>query len=445
MQPHRMGGVTGRSVHSFTRRNYSITAPILLIAIVALSILLMLLRPRGIAEVYWIGTGALLLILLRLIPLRLAGRAIAEGTDVYLFLIGMMLLSELARQHEVFDWLSASAICKAHHSKARLFTLVYGIGTLVTIFMSNDATAVVLTPAVLVAVRKAKVPPLPYLFACALIANAASFVLPISNPANLVVFHGGTMPPLGRWLLAFGLPSLLSIAATYAVLRFLFRKDLCGTFNEEPEAQPLKPEGKLVLAGLAMMIVTLLVTLALKRDLGLPTCLAALLITAAVSIKSQTNPLKLAREISWSTLALVAGLFILVDAVESVGALTLTSRWFVMAEYLPSAAAALVLGFGVGIANNLVNNLPLGLVAGGTLQAVHATGLLQNVVLIGIDLGPNLSITGSLATILWLLALRKEKLNVKFWDFLKVGIVAMPAALLLALAGAMLMQHLVPT
>ena len=93
---------------------------------------------------------------------------------------------------------------------ARLFTLVYGIGTLVTIFMSNDATAVVLTPAILTAVRKAKVEPLPYLFACALIANAASFVLPISNPANLVVFHQG-MPPLGQWLLSFGVPSLLSI------------------------------------------------------------------------------------------------------------------------------------------------------------------------------------------------------------------------------------------
>ena len=86
------------------------------------------------------------------------------------------------------------ARCKG--SCSRLFLLVYGVGTLVTIFMSNDATAVVLTPAILTAVRKAKVTPLPYLFVCALIANAASFVLPISNPANLVVFHTG-MPPLG--------------------------------------------------------------------------------------------------------------------------------------------------------------------------------------------------------------------------------------------------------
>ena len=172
---------------------------ILLALIVAISILLMLARPRNIPEVYWVGGGAILLIVLRLIPLKLAGKAAAEGADVYLFLIGMMLLSELAREHGVFDWLSSAALKGAHGSCARLFTLVYGVGTLVTIFMSNDATAVVLTPAILAAIRKAKVAPLPYLFACAMIANAASFVLPISNPANLVVFHAN-MPPLGRWL-----------------------------------------------------------------------------------------------------------------------------------------------------------------------------------------------------------------------------------------------------
>src|ERR1022692_527341 len=154
-------------------------AHVLVPLIVAVSILLMLLRPRGIPEVYWVGGGALLLILLRLVPLRLAGKAVFEGLDVYLFLIGMMLLSELAREQGVFDWLSSIAVRGSHGSCARLFTLVYGIGTLVTIFMSNDATAVVLTPAILTAVRKAKVQPLAYLFACALIANAASFVLPI--------------------------------------------------------------------------------------------------------------------------------------------------------------------------------------------------------------------------------------------------------------------------
>ncbi|AFL87971.1 Na+/H+ antiporter NhaD-like permease [Terriglobus roseus DSM 18391] len=422
-------------------------AHIVLPLIVAISIALMLTRPRGIPEVWWISGGALLLVVLRLVPLKLAGKAVAEGSDVYLFLIGMMLLSELAREQGVFDWVASVAVRGAKGSCSRLFLLVYGVGTLVTIFMSNDATAVVLTPAILTAVRKAKVSPLPYLFVCALIANAASFVLPISNPANLVVFHTG-MPPLGTWLADFGIPSLLSIVVTYIVMRFLFREDLAKQIECEVDDVTLSANGKLVLTGLAMMIGVLLTASAFKRDLGLPTCLAALVITAIVSIKTKSNPLKLAREISWGTLLLVAGLFIMVDAVESQGALKLTQQWLTWASNLGQTAGTMVVGFAVGIANNIVNNLPLGLIAGGTIEAAHTKGLIANAVLIGVDLGPNLSVTGSLATILWLLALRKdsgaetggEKLDVSFWKFLKVGMVAMPAALFAALGGALLMH-----
>ena len=410
---------------------------VLLALIVAVSILLMLIRPRDIPEVYWVGGGAILLIVLRLIPLKLAGKAVAEGSDVYLFLIGMMLLSELAREHGVFDWLSSAALKGSHGSCIRLFTLVYGVGTLVTIFMSNDATAVVLTPAILAAIRKAKVTPLPYLFACAMIANAASFVLPISNPANLVVFHA-SMPPLGRWLSSFGLPSILSIVATYLVLRFVFRKELTGSAEEGDRAKPLSTNGKIVLGGIASMVAVLLTASALDRDLGLPTCLAALAITAVVCIKARSNPWSLFKEISWATIALVAGLFIMVEAVQSMGALKFTLAALHDVQRLAPPFAALITGFVVGVANNLVNNLPLGLVAGATLQAEHATGLIANAVLIGVDLGPNLSVTGSLATILWLIALRKEKLDVSAWDFFKVGAIAMPVALVVAIGGAIL-------
>ena len=188
-------------------------AQLVITLIIGISIVLMLIRPRNIPEVYWISGGVLLLLAFRLISLSLTGRALVKALDVCLFLIGMMLLSELAREHGVFDWLSSIAIRRADGSCRKLFALVYGIGTIVTVLLSNDATAVVLTPAILTAVRKARVQPLPYLFVCAFIANAASFVLPISNPANLVVFQGA-MPPLATWMLAFGAPSLFSIATT---------------------------------------------------------------------------------------------------------------------------------------------------------------------------------------------------------------------------------------
>jgi arsenical pump membrane protein len=413
-------------------------AHILLPCIVAISILLMLWRPRNLPEVWWIAGGACLLIALQLIPLRLAASAIAEGSDVYLFLIGMMLLAELAREQGVFDWVSAIAVRGARGSCSRLFFLVYAVGTIVTILLSNDATAVVLTPAILAVIRKVKVSTLPYLFVCAFVANAASFVLPISNPANLVVFHTG-MPPLGHWLAAFGVPSALSIVATYIVMFVFFREDLRGQIEHPVQPVTLPTSGKLVLWGLACVVAVLLAASAMKKDLGLPTCLAALAITAVASFSAKSNPLKLFREISWSTILLVAGLFILVDAAESQGALQRTQQWLACTQKLAPAAATLIVGFTVGVANNLVNNLPLGLIAGATLQAAHVKGLLANAVMIGVDLGPNLSVTGSLATILWLLALRKERLDVSAWKFLKLGMIAMPVALAAALAGAILM------
>src|ERR1700677_80557 len=416
-----------------------VLAHILLSLIVGISIVLMLIRPRNIPEVYWIAGGVLLLVVLRLVPLQLAGRAVVKALDVCFFLIGMMLLSELAREHGVFDWLSSVAVRSARGSCSRLFALVYAVGTIVTIFMSNDATAVVLTPAILTAVRRAKVQPLPYLFVCAFIANAASFLLPISNPANLVVFHN-QMPPLGRWLVSYGVPSFLSITTTFIVMRWLFRKELCAAIEGEVEAKPLRSEGALVLGGLGAVIAVLLTASSLGKDLGLPTCVAALAITAVVSIKARSNPLRLAPEISWATLALVVGLFVMVDAMESIGAMQQTRDWLTWAQTLGSTTGTLITGFAVGIANNLVNNLPLGLIAGSTLQAAHTNGLIADAVLIGVDLGPNLSITGSLATILWMIALRKEKLDVSFWDFLKVGVVAMPIALLASLGGAIFMQ-----
>ena len=182
-----------------------------------------IVRPFNLPEAIWAVAGAAVLVALGLISMPDALTGVAKGTDVYLFLFGMMLLAEIAREEGLFAWLAAVATSHAKGSARRLFLLTYGVGTIVTIFLSNDATAVVLTPAVAAAVHTAKAEqPLPYLLICAFIANAASFVLPISNPANLVIY-GSHMPPLLHWLPAYALPSVVSIAATYLVLRWTQR------------------------------------------------------------------------------------------------------------------------------------------------------------------------------------------------------------------------------
>ena len=424
------------------------SAHLLLFLILGGGVALMLIRPRGIAEVWWISGTTALLLLLGLLPLREAAAAAARGTDVCLFLFGMMLLAELARRHGVFDWISTWAARAAGGSAARLFTLVYVIGTAVTVLMSNDATAVVLTPAVLGVVRKARVHPLPALFACALVANAASFVLPISNPANLAVFQSqGGMPPLGRWLLAFALPSVLAIAVTYLVLRVAFRAELAakepaGTERRGEAGNKLRTEARWVLVGLGLTVAVLLTASALGEPLGLPAALAVTTLAAAVSARARSNPVRLLRGISWGTLILVEGLFVMVAAATAAGALQPVRSGLLAAEKLGPAAGVLLTGFAVGIGNNLVNNLPLGLLAGAALRQASVHRLLADAVLIAVDLGPNLSVTGSLATILWLQALHRGGVRVSASQFLRVGAVAMPLALLAALGGLLLEARL---
>jgi arsenical pump membrane protein len=407
-------------------------------SIVALAIIGVITRPFRVPEAIWAVAGAAALVVFGLLPWRDAFDGMRKGIDVYLFLTGMMLIAELARREGLFDWLAALAVGHARGSPQRLFLLVYAVGTLVTVLLSNDATAIVLTPAVYAATRAAGAAPLPYLFVCAFIANAASFVLPISNPANLVVF-GERMPHLGEWLRLFTLPSIASIVLTYAVLRFTQRSAL----NEERlESNVPRPQlgrgGKLTAYGIGAIGLVLLGASALDVQLGLPTFLCGVITAAAVLVLSRQSPWPVLKEISWDVLPLVAGLFVMVEVLIRTGVIAR------LGEILHGAAARSVPAttWGVGIvttiADNLANNLPVGLIAGSVAGSDHLPPSIVQAMLIGVDLGPNLSVTGSLATILWLVALRREKIDVTAWRFLQLGLLVTPPALLAALWAAQL-------
>jgi arsenical pump membrane protein len=286
-------------------------------------------------------------------------------------------------------------------------------------------------------VKAAKAKPLPYLFACALIANAASFILPISNPANLVVFAGG-IPPLGRWLASFALPSLASVAVTYVVMLVLFRGDLAGELESDVERKPLSRGGVVTLAGIGLTAYALVASSALGANLGTVTAIAGGLVFAIVASMDRAAARPIVTSVSWSVLVLVAGLFVLVAAVEETGVLAVLERATTVAAAWPRPLALAAAAFATGIGSNLVNNLPSGLIAGSTVAAAHVDDAFRSAVAIGIDLGPNLSVTGSLATILWLLALRREGIDIDAWHFLRVGAVAMPLALIAAVACLLL-------
>ncbi|MGB7076384.1 MAG: arsenic transporter [Xanthobacteraceae bacterium] len=405
-------------------------------AIAALAVSGIILRPFNMHEATWAVAGAALLVLFGLITPGAAMTGVAKGTDVYLFLAGMMLLAEIARSEGLFDWLAAQATSHAAGSPHRLFLLTYAVGILVTTFLSNDATAVVLTPAVAAAVKAAKAKePLPYLLICAFIANAASFVLPISNPANLVIY-GSHMPPLLQWLPRYLLPSLASIVATYAALRFAQRRELRQIIAAEVPLPHLSAGGKTAAAGIAATAIVLLIASAFDIRLGLPTCIAGAVTAAIVLVQRPSKTWDVVKDISWGVLPLVAGLFVLVEALNQTGVIALISALLRETAAQSVAAAAWSAGLIVAVASNLANNLPIGLIAGSAVQSDHTADQITRALLIGVDLGPNLSVTGSLATILWLSMLRREGHKVSAATFLRLGIVVMPAALVFALAAS---------
>lgn len=399
--------------------------------IAAATTMAILFRPWRLPEYVWATAGAVALVVLGLLPAAKAGSAILEGTDVYLFLIGMMLVAEVARQAGLFDWVAVAAADHAAGSARRLFDLVFLVGTVVTVLLSNDATAVVLTPAVYTVARVVGAPPLPYLYVCAFIANAASFVLPISNPANLVVF-GDRMPALGPWLAHFALPSVLAIGSTYVTLRLVFRDDLRQPLKASPPLPPMTWPLRMAALGVAITAGTLLITSALGHRLGLPTLIAGCVSAALVLAVTRSGPLRLIKGVAWGVLPLVAGLFVLVEGMAASGVLQDLAD---LMRGLSADAALWAGGVGAALSGNVINNLPAGLMAGTLARMADLSSTANAALLIGIDLGPNLSVSGSLATLLWLLAVRREGMHISALSFLRLGIVVMPPALILALGA----------
>jgi arsenical pump membrane protein len=274
---------------------------------------------------------------------------------------------------------------------------------------------------------------------CAFIANAASFVLPISNPANLV-FFGNHMPPLLSWLGQFGLPSIFSIGATYVSLHLTQRRFLQQQISRDVIVPKLSTGGRLTACGIAITAPALLLASHFDRQLGLPTFIAAAITALVVFLRKREAPWHVLKDISWGVLPLVASLFVLVEGLHRTGVVAVLSQLLQTAAEKSVTATAFGAATIVAAACNLMNNLPVGLIAGSAVTATNLPYQLTGTLLIGVDLGPNLSVTGSLATILWLAALRREGQEITAWKFLWLGLVVMPPALLLAL-GSFVMLH----
>lgn len=394
--------------------------------IAAATIAAIVARPFRIPEWVWSATGAALIVALQLLTGRQAADAARDGLDVYAFLLGMLALAALADVHGVFDFFGDRLLEAAKTRTRRLFAWFFCVGVGVTALLSNDGTIVLLTPAALAMARRSSVSVMPLVYAVAFIANAASFILPISNPANLVVFK--PLPQLLPWLATFAAPSAVAILLTYIAMRFVFARELRTSFERTGDRVALSPAAHFtaIVVGIALLLLVAAATLGwpvgyVAFALG---CTSVLLVGARYASTLSS----VAREAPWSVVPLVAGLFVIVRALDETGALNLARTLLRQASAMPPVLGRLYAGFAVTLANVVINNLPVGVIARYALRDHGIAPFVTHAVLIGIDLGPNVSISASLATLLWMMILRRDGVDVSARRFLPIGLaVALPA------------------
>ena len=401
------------------------------------SLVLLLIRPTRVPD--WAAAlgGGVMLVIVGVLPLGDALGQLAAAWNVFLFFLGLGLSAAAADRAGVFRTAAEAAARLGRGSQTRLLISLYVAGTLVTAVLSNDATALLLTPVAFAVATRLGLNPRPYAFACALVANAASFLLPVSNPANLLVLSRAPLS-LGAFLARLLLPGVLAIGLTLVGLLVVFRAELAAPFAL-PSASPprLEPRTAVALGGVGALTVLYFVASALNWPLGLVAVSGALLLVILDARMASWHPRALLSEVPWTLFPLLAGLLLLVTGAERIG---LVAPFVHMVE--ASAGLGLtglpIAALGMAALANVLNNLPAALVAASALGSL-SPGIersdLAAAVIVGVNLGPNLTTIGSLATMLWLVLMRRHGVEVSTLAYLRVGVVTTVPALLAAAAG----------
>jgi arsenical pump membrane protein len=416
----------------------TLTTTILISLIAILTLVGIMVRPWRVNEAMVALAGAALLLILGLINPGNAISTLLNNWNTFFFFLGMMSLSALAEVAGLFDWLAVQAARLAGDSARRLFLNTFVLGCLISMILSNDATALILTPITYSLVTRLRLPVLPFLFACTFIADTSSFLLPVSNPINIILL---SKFPLDLWtfLRLLCLPCLLVISMNIALFFLLYRGQLRGHFDIKrlpALEETIKHKGyfRYTCTVLVLVAVAYITASAAQFPLSLVALAGALALFIGALIWKQTTLPDVGKQISWSIFGFIGGMFIVVQAIESTG---LTMQFGQLLLHLSggnSFGAVMVGTFGSALGTNLINNVPMAVVLTSALQTTqHSPIMVQHAfiaaTIFGCDLGPNLTTVGSLATVLWLLILRQRNLDVSGLDYLKVGIIVTPLML----------------
>ncbi len=394
-----------------------------------------LTRPRGISEGAWaIGAGTLLVVTGQL-ALDDLSDVLRELTDVLTFLVGLFWITLAARQAGIFDRAARVMVHSAHGSGTRLMVAVFAFGALTTAFLSNDATVVLVTPIVLSACLRLGLPPLPYLFACSFVADTASSLLPVSNPINLLYAERLDLS-FGRHVLLLGLPTIVAVGVNAGVFLLLFRNQLRGSFSDERSSNeppfPTTNVDRWIAAGLAGVGIGYVLAAFLGVRPSLVTFTGGVMLGAVTLARKRIAAVDLIRVQPPSLYAFVIGLALVVRAADVAGLLGFLGRSVERAADIGGFGGLLAITFGTALGTNVVNNWTMALAMSGPLERSEASDEVVAGSILGADIGPNLSVVGSLATLIWLTEVRRGGLAVSSGTYFRIGVIATIPTLLAA-------------
>jgi arsenical pump membrane protein len=404
------------------------------LVIFGLTIAGIIFRPRRQSEGLIVCAGALAMIIVGGLPVGEALNAFLNNLNVLGFFLGLMVVIAIAESAGLFEVITDKAAALSRGSGRRLLLIVFGVGIIITALLSNDATALMLTPVVFLLVTRLKLDPLPYVFACAFIANAASFLLPVANPVNLLAVDAFNLR-LGEYLAHLLLPSLIVIGITVGLFLYIFRRQIAVSFqpNSSSIESGARPVTRLVVSVLFLVAIGYVIFSFNGWPLSVPVLAGAFILLIIVSSRGIKWP-ELSHSVSWSILPFVAGLAILVRGLEYNGVTQHLGELFMELIGHGHLPAALATSLGTAAGSNLMNNWPMMMVSVTTLSgipgAVAANPGLPYQAIIGAALGPNIAILGSLSSMLWLVLLRRRGLNITPGSFFKLGLIVTPAALI---------------